>query len=62
MNYTSGPTPVTVGPPGPQAIPGISFGVDVTAGSATSPDGGVNGSNSSEVRIRSVDDIAKDSM
>ena len=57
MNYSSFGTPVTVGPPGPQAIPGISFGVDVNRQAPGSPDGGSIGSNSSEVRIRSVDDI-----
>ena len=62
INYSSFGTPVTAGTPAAHAIPGIGFGVDVSGGNITSPDGGVNGSNNSEVRIRSVDDIAKDSM
>ena len=62
MNYTSKNSPVTVPIiPGPAAsaqhIPYIEFGVDVRSQSSSSPDGGVKGSNSSEVRIRSVDDI-----
>jgi hypothetical protein len=62
MNYTSAGSPVTVPMiPGPaasaQIVPYLDFGVDVSGGVTSSPDGGLNGSNNSEVRIRSVDDI-----
>ena len=62
MNYTSEGSPVTVpmiqGPAASaQIVPYLDFGVDVKGGLTSSPDGGVLGSNTSEVRIRSVNDI-----
>jgi hypothetical protein len=53
MNYTSGPTPVTVGPPTPHTIPLLDIGVDKKGQKLSNPVGGGSiDSNASEVRLR----------
>jgi len=53
MNYTSGPTPVTAGPPTPHTIPLLDIGVDKKGKKLSNPVGnGSVDSNASEVRLR----------
>ena len=61
-NYTSGTTPVTVGPPAPHTIPLLDIGVDKNGQARSNPVlGGKTDSDTSEVRLRK-NEVDKKSM